>query len=415
MRPSFRPTLMLGLITILTACGGGGNSSSTASTGNSTTTAASTPAVVPNGSTLTMTQNSSVLVPSGTTVSSPNGSIVTISGTSNTVYTQVGATVSVPANATGPANNLVSTGQATNGALATTPATVSVIAGSATTNLAPVDGSGASAIFWGGGHLALDSSGNIIASDRGALRKVTQAGVVTTLVPGYQPADWEGLAIDSSGNIYGAGSSAQLVSSPPATWGASIYQLPVTGAIKGIALNWETSTTNPSIGWGGLAVDGNGNLYLADGPNNRIVKFTATGVMSVFAGSGTSGGGDGIGTAATLNNPTDLAIDANGNLYFTDSSTNQGKSTIRKITADGTVSSIATLGQPGIPIAVDPSGKIYTTDGFSNIVRVDSKGSVTTFNTGITSGFITSIAADANGNLYVGTRGLGAQILKISF
>lgn len=413
MRLYFRSVLVFGLIAILSACGGGGDSGNSATGGNSTT-ASGTPAVVPNGSSVTLAQNSSVLVPSGTTISAPNGSVVTINGTSNTVYTQAGATVSVPANATGPANNLVSTGQAANGALATTAATVSVIAGSATDNQAPVDGTGAAAIFWGGGHLALDGSGNIIVSDRGALRKVTQAGVVTTLVPGSLPADWEGITIDSSGNIYGAGTSAQLVSLSPATWGASIYQLPVTGAVKNIALNWETSVTNPSIGFGGIAVDGNGNLYLADGSNNRIVGFNSSGVMSVFAGSGTGGGDDGTGAAATLNNPTDLAIDTSGNLYFTDSATNRGKSTIRKIAANGTVSTIATLGLLGSPIAIDPSGNIYTTDGFSNIVRLDSKGNVTTFSTGI-SGFITSLVADTSGNLYAGTRGGGAQILKISF
>lgn len=415
MRPYIRSSLVLALISILAACGGGGDSSGTAAPANTTTTAATTPAVVPNGSTITMKQNNSVLVPAGTTVTSPNGSVVTINGTSNTIYTQVGATVSVPANATGPANNLVSTGTAPSGALATSAATVTAIAGSATVSGPLVDGTGSAAVFWGGGHLVLDSSGNIIASDRGALRKVTQAGVVSTLVPTSQPADWEGVAIDSSGNIYGAGTSSQVVSTSPTTWGASIYQLPTTGAIKSIALNWETSTTNPSVGWGGLAIDGSGNLYLADGPNNRIVKFTAAGVMSVFAGSGASSSTDGAGTAAALNNPKDLAIDASGNLYFTDTATNPQKSTIRKITASGTVSTIATLGLLGSPIAVDPSGNVYTTDGFANIVRLDSKGNVTTFNTGISAVFITSIVADSSGNLFVDTRGAGAQILKISF
>jgi len=363
-----------------------------------------------------MTQNSSVLVPAGTTVTAPNGNVITINGMSNTVYTQAGAIVSVPANATGPANNLISTGQATNGALATTAATVTAIAGSATSNMSPVDGTGASAIFWGGGHLALDNSGNIIVSDRGALRKVTQTGVVTTLLPSGQPADWEGIAIDKSGNIYGAGSSTQLVSTSPATWGASINQLPVTGAVKNISLNWETSTTNSAIGWGGLAVDSNGNLYLADGANNRIVKFTPAGVMSVFAGSGTSGASDGVGTAASLNNPTDLVIDANGNLFFTDPYTNPGKSTIRKITANGSVSTIATTsGFLASPIAVDPAGNIYAATNFRSIVRLDAKGNVTSFSVPTITDFIASMVADSNGNLYVGTRGMGAQILKISF
>lgn len=62
------------------------------------------------GSTLTMTADSYVFVPAGTTVTSPNGNTVVINGSENKVYTEAGATVSVPSNATGPATNLVCTG-----------------------------------------------------------------------------------------------------------------------------------------------------------------------------------------------------------------------------------------------------------------------------------------------------------------
>lgn len=415
MRPYIRSSLVLALISILTACGGGGDSSGNATAPDSTTTtAATTPAVVPNGSSVTMTQNNSVLVPAGTTVTSPNGSVVTINGTSNTIYTQVGATVSVPANATGPANNLVSTGQAPSGAAATSAVTITVIAGSATTNLTPVDGTGAAAVFWGGGHLALAPGGNLIVSDRNVLRSVTQAGAVTTLATTGQAAGWEGIAVDGNGNVFGDGSSG-ILSMQPATWGSSINELSTTGVVTSFAANWNTTTNFNAISIGGLVIDGSGNLYLADGPNNRIVKFTAGGVMSILAGNGSSGNSDGTGTAATLNNPLDLAIDASGNLYFTDSSSNPQKSTIRKITANGTVSTIATLGTLGSAIAVSPSGSVYTTDGGANIIRLDSKGNVTTFNTGISSGLIASMVADGSGNLFVDTRGSGAQILKISF
>ncbi|AMP15681.1 hypothetical protein [Collimonas pratensis] len=414
MRPYIRSSLVLALISILAACGGGGDSSGTATPANTTTTAATTPAVVPNGSTITMTQNNSVLVPAGTTVTSPNGSVVTVNGTSNTIYTQVGATVSVPANATGPANNLVSTGQAPSGAVATSAITVTEVAGSATNNQTQVDGVGAAAVFWGGGHIALAPNGNIIVSDRNVVRTVTQAGAVTTLAPTGQAASWEGIAVDSNGNIFGDGSSG-LLSMQPATWGSSINELSTAGIVKSFAANWNITTNFNAISIGGLAIDSSGNIYLADGPNNRVVKFTANGIMSILAGNGSSGNSDGTGTAATLNNPLDLAIDTSGNLYFTDSSSNPQKSTIRKITANGTVSTVATLGVLGTAIAVSPSGNIYTADGYANIVRLDPKGNVTTFSTGISSGFITSMVADSSGNLFVDTRGSGAQILKISF
>jgi hypothetical protein len=241
---------------------------------------------------------------------------------------------------------------------------------------------------------------------------VTPAGVVTTLSQGFSPADWEGIAIDGAGNIFGSGGSSQWVSLSPITWGASVNELTVSGTVKNVATNWETSTTNSAVGWGGLAVDGSENLYLADIANNRIVKFSASGVMSVFAGSGAPGSNDGVGTAAEFNNPTDLAIDSTGNIFVIDSA----NSSVRKITADGTVSTFAKVQGLGQPIAVDPSGNVYVV-AFprSAILRIDQKGNATSFPySGITD-FITALVADSGGNLYAGTRGIGAQILKFSF
>jgi sugar lactone lactonase YvrE len=369
-----------------------------------------TPPTLLPGTTFSMPANSSVLVPAGTIISSPNGSTITVNGSGNVINTQAGATVSVPSTATGPANNLVSTGQSSPGNISTSSLSVNVIAGSATTNLSPVDGIGTAAIFWGGGHLALDSSGNIIVSDRGALRKVTQAGVVTTLVGGYNPADFEGIAIDNDGNIYGSG-CPDFVSTAPVTWGASIYKYTAAGTLVGFAINWETSTTNPSIGWGGLAVDGNGNLYLADTANNRIVKFTSTGIMSVFAGNGTVGEKDGVGTSSTFDGPTDLAIDSSGNLYVNDN----GNNAIRNITPDALVSTIATFQNLGTPIAVDSEGNIYAVSLLSVILRIDPQGNIFSSQVPQISDFITALVADGKGNLFTDTRGVGAQILKISF
>ncbi len=396
--------LILPLFVAVILPGCGGNSTSANSTTGSGST---TPPTVSPGTTLTLAANSSVLVPAGTTVSSPNGNIVTVNGSSNTIYTQTGATISVPSSATGTPNNLVTDQSGTGGASNGT-ATVTAIAGSATTNANPSDGTGASAIFWGGGHLMLDQVGNIIVSDCGSLKQVTQAGVVTTLSSGGSPDDWVGIAIDSAGNIYGSGPTNQLVSTSPATWGASIFELPASGTLTNISTNWETST-NASIGFGGLAVDSNENLYLADGTNNRIVKFTSAGVMSVFAGSGASGESDGSGNLATFNNPIDVAVDGNSNLFVSDAGA------IRKITPDGMVSTVANLG--GGPVAVDLTGNIYTAgfQGSALIYRIDPSGNVTSFQAPGISSFITALVADGNGNLYAGTRGQGAQILKISF
>lgn len=291
---------------------------------------------------------------------------------------------------------------------------VSVIAGSATTNFTPVDGTGTAAVFWGGGHLVLDSSGNIIVNDRGVLRKVTQTGVVTTLNPNtstYGSFWMDGLAIDSAGNFYGASNQV----TPDSLWGTSLQEFTASGLLKDIAINWEASTTNVSVGSGGITIDGNGNLYLADGPNNRIVKFTQTGVMTVFAGSGTSGETDGIGTAATFTNPQDLAIDASGNIFVLDSNGNSG--VIRKITANGTVSTILIPQDISIfpsAITVDQSDNIYAACFPSQIYRIDTSGNVTSLSIGTTD-FVTGLTVDSNGNIYAITRGNGAQVLKISF
>jgi sugar lactone lactonase YvrE len=389
---------------VIVACGG--------SSGSTTTSSAVQP-----GTTMTLAANSSVFVPTGTTITSPNGNTVIVSGSNNTVYTQAGATISVPSSATGPANNLVSTGQPTSGGISTLTANVKVIAGSATKNDAPVDGTGAAAILWGGGHLILDSLGNIIFSDRGILRKVTQAGVVTTvwgdLVSG-NPVNFDAIAMDGAGNIYANGPDANFLSiSPPQfVTGASINELTTSGTLKNIAADWVTYTNN-SAGFGGMVIDNSGNLYVTDSLNNCIVKINSVGVVSAFAGSGITGASDGVGTSATFNFPSDLAIDTNGNLFVTDT----GNSAIRKIKPDGTVSTYAKLQwlMVGAPIAIDPFGTIYVSGLPQSIQRIDPKGNITSFAVPGISDFITALVADGNGNLYADTRGVGAQILKISF
>ena len=122
----------------------------------------------------------------------------------------------------------------------------------------------------------------------------------------------------------------------------------------------------------GLAVDGTGNLYVADSGNNTIRKITPTGVVTTLAGSaGETGSGDGMGSNARFNSPLGLTVDGNGTLYVADTC----NSTIRKITPDGLVTTFA-----------GSAGKTGHADGAGNASRFY---------------FPWGLIADKNGNLYV--------------
>jgi len=184
-----------------------------------------------------------------------------------------------------------------------------------------------------------------------------------------------------------------------------------------------------------IVFDAQGNLYIADSQNDRVRKVNSTGTMTNFAGS-TIGYLDGTGTAAQFNRPTIMTIDAQGNLYVGEGSGLR----FRKITAAGVVTTVAGNGTAGlvdgtgtaaqidIPagLVVDAQGNIYfTQQNFHGIRKITAAGVVSTFVGGTTAGFAEGVGTsakfkepfnmfiDAQNNIYVVDNG-NARIRKVT-
>lgn len=245
--------------------------------------------------------------------------------------------------------------------------------------------------------VATDNGNNIYIADRNnnVIRKISASGIIRTYA-GTGASGFSGdgsaataamlqspmgITVDASGDVYVADeannrirkiSSSGVITTVAGTGSAGFSGN--GGAAISAQLNAPTS----------VAFDGSGSVYIADRGNNVIRKISSGGIISTFAGTagmaGYSGDG-GAATAATLNAPTGMAIDALGNLYVTDKANN----VIRKISTSGTISTIAGTGIAGNSgdngdamlarlnapsgIAIDASGNIYVADQGNNRIR----------------------------------------------
>lgn len=220
---------------------------------------------------------------------------------------------------------------------------ISTVAGNGTDNYAGDGGAATSAELDSPIFLAVDSADNIYVTDRSAnrVRMVTAStgdistvagdgfsgvcvGAADRLGDGCPATDSEldspqGLAVDSSGNIYIADAGYCEIRKVTALTGviASVAG-DTTCGFSGDAGAATSAEMDSPIG---VAVDASGNIYIADNGNNRIRKVTAsTGYISTVAGSGSGSysGDGGAATSAGLNNPESLAVDGSDNIYLVD-------------------------------------------------------------------------------------------------
>jgi uncharacterized protein (TIGR03437 family) len=245
--------------------------------------------------------------------------------------------------------------------------------------------------------LAFDAGGNLYIADsnNNRVRRVDPSGVITTLAgtglsdgfggdgdpatltPLSQP---QGVAPDPSGNLYIADTNHNRVIrvAPDST----VHTVAGTGS-PGYTGDGDPSALPQLYGPTGLALDSDGNLYIADTLNHRVRMLAAGGVISTIAGTGTSGfsGDGGAAGAAQLSYPRALAIDAGRNIYIADSGNNR----IRMIAPDGTIATIAGAGDaafngedgPALQmalynpcgLALDNQGNLLVADTGNNRVR----------------------------------------------
>lgn len=317
--------------------------------------------------------------------------------------------------------------------------------------------------------IALDSAGNLYFSDNAnrVVRQVNSSGIInayagnemvflpggdggpaTNAGLGWGGGSFFGLAIDKAGNLYisdaafGVAKVRKVDASGVITTFAGAQAIP--GGDGGPATSAGLGTA------AGLAVDSQGNLYIADTVGERIRKVDTTGIITTVAGTGVANysGDGGPAINATLSVPVGVAVDGQGNIYITEAGNAQNGPRIRKVDSSGKITTVAGNGKYGFGgdggsalnaefgnnlqgIAVDNAGNLYIADyGNYRIRRVDTSGNISTIagngqsggsanngNGGLASQSLvqpSGLALDAAGNLYISDFS-GAEIRKITF
>lgn len=231
---------------------------------------------------------------------------------------------------------------------------------------------------WDFACLGTGSAANcVLSSDTGlgsslkALATFTIPGVITTVMMGAVNHPW-GLVFDGSGNLYVVDTGNHRVRKVASGVITTITGTGVGGFSGDGGLAAGAELNNPA----GIAIDGGGNLYVADRKNHRIRKIDPSGIITTVAGTGMNayGGDGGLATQAQLNDPTGVAVDAAGNLYIADRVNHR----LRRVDLSGVITTIAGIEHAG-----------FNGDG---ILAAEAMLL-----------YPINVAFDADGNLYLGT------------
>ncbi|GAB4024554.1 NHL repeat-containing protein [Spirosoma gilvum] len=332
---------------------------------------------------------------------------------------------------------------------------INTVAGNGTPGFSGDNSLATSATLWNPAAVWVDANGNLFIADQGnqRIRRVRTDGVIITVAGngtlGFsgdtgpatsasfnQPA---GVVVDGGGNLFIADAINQRV-----------RKVATNGIINTVAGNGTTDfggdngpATSAALNQpAGLALDGNGNLFVADQLNNRIRKIASDGTITTVAGNGEASfsGDEGPATSAALNSPSGVAVDGPGNLFIVD----QGNHRIRKVSTDGTIRTIAgngtaDFGGDGGPavsaslylpsgVAVDGAGSVFIADVVNQRIRkVSIDGTISTIAGNGTEGFSGDggpavsaslnlpfgVALDGSGNVYIADLG-NRRIRKVS-
>jgi hypothetical protein len=241
--------------------------------------------------------------------------------------------------------------------------------------------------------VAVDAVGNlyIADTDNNLIRKVSAKGIITT-VAGSGAYGFSGdgaaatnaslgdpyrVAVDALGNLFIADSENNRIRKVDTN--GIITTVAGSGILNNGFMNFYGDggeATNAGLSYpSGVAVDGSGNFFIADQENQRIRKVSTNGVITTVAGNGTGAySGDGnTATSASLYWPSDVAVDAIGNLFIADSENNR----IRKVSTNGIITTVAGGGAGGgVDGLGDGAAATNASSSYPNSVAVDTFGNL---------------------------------------